>query len=172
MNCPEEWRTALDLHPFPPPRTGLTLLARPGVAGDDSLLQALQLGACGIVCKEHGFHRIAQSICHASAGQSLLDSAAISGLVERYFRPLHLNETAEANQAERLTSRERQVMQLIGEGYSNKDIARETKLGYSTVKNYVSSILKKLRLDGRTQIALYSHKWDEGRSSSLRRHKK
>jgi DNA-binding NarL/FixJ family response regulator len=93
-------------------------------------------------------------------------------LVERYLHPLHLNEAAEASQAEHLTLRERQVMQLIGQGYSNKDIARETELGYSTVKNYVSSILKKLGLDGRTQIALYSHERDEGRYPSLRRHKK
>ncbi|HLJ57161.1 MAG TPA: response regulator transcription factor [Chthonomonadaceae bacterium] len=57
-----------------------------------------------------------------------------------------------------LTLRERQVVSLVGRGCSNKEIAREMRLSYSTVKNYVSSILEKLGLDGRTQIALFAQR--------------
>src|SRR5579872_2178644 len=55
-----------------------------------------------------------------------------------------------------LTIRERQVVSLIGIGHSNKDIALKLRLGYSTVKNYVSSILDKLGLQCRTQVALFA----------------
>ena len=55
-----------------------------------------------------------------------------------------------------LTAREKQVAALIARGFSNKDISAELEVSYSTVKNHVSSILKKLDLDHRTQIAVYA----------------
>jgi DNA-binding NarL/FixJ family response regulator len=156
MNCPEERRETANLQLLPPQRVALALLPEPGGLGEDSLLEALQHGTYGIVCKEHGFEGITQAIHKVYAGERFVDSATVTRLAESYLFSLQLDATTEADRAESLTLRERQVIRLIGQGYSNKDIAREMQLSYSTVKNYVSSILKKLRLDGRTQIALYA----------------
>ena len=57
----------------------------------------------------------------------------------------------------RLTPREKEVAHLVSKGFSNKQIAAELGLAYSTIKNHVSGVLDKLDLEHRTQLALYVH---------------
>lgn len=144
MNCPKEGGAAFDGPPLPSQFAAL------------ALLPALQFGMCDIVNKECGFRWIARYIHKAYAEARRIDAATITHFAEPYLRSLQSDPTIEKTSAENLTLRERQVIRLIGQGYSNKAIAQEMQLGYSTVKNYVSSVLKKLQLDGRTQIALYA----------------
>jgi DNA-binding NarL/FixJ family response regulator len=164
LNCPEAWRAALDVHPLPAQRATLARSQEQGEPGEDSLLHALQLGVWDIVYEEHGFHSIAQSIRKAYAGERFMDTATITRLAESYCRSMRPDEDTVEDQAQSLTLREWQVLRLIGQGCSNKDIAHEMQLSYSTIKNYVSSILKKLQMDGRTQIALYAREWSKTRS--------
>ncbi len=117
----------------------------------------LTLGAHGILRKAQGFGPIAEGIRRVYASQPWREPASAPCLAEPFLSSRHSSATTQQGGLESLTLRELQVVRLIGLGYSNKRIASEMQLGYSTVKNYVSSILKKLRLEGRTQIALYAH---------------
>ena len=141
MNDPEEWWMALDAHTLSSQRSA----------------PVLPFGVCGMVCKARGFRGIAESICRAYVGEHEVEPSLIVRQTESSLPTRQLGTTTEDVPTDSLTLREWQVIHLIGQGHSNKDIARETQLGYSTVKNYVSSIMKKLHLAGRTQIALFAH---------------
>jgi len=128
----------------------------PPQSGAPVLFSDLQFKMWAVVSEARGFRSIAESIRNAYFGEDGMDPAAVTRLAEPYLRSL-LDTTTEKVPVDSLTLRECQVIQLIAQGHSNKDIAREMTLGYSTIKNYVSSILRKLELDGRTQIALLAH---------------
>jgi DNA-binding NarL/FixJ family response regulator len=146
MNRLEECWETLNGQPLPPKR------------GAPALFSALQFKVCGARCEDGGFHCIAENIRKAYFGADGIDPADVTHVAQPHFRSLP-DITAEKVQTESLTLREYQVIQLIAQGHSNKDIAKEMRLGYSTIKNYVSSILRKLELDGRTQVALLAHQW-------------
>ncbi len=124
---------------------------------DDCLQAALKMGAYGALRKSCSFQMVAQAIRSVYSGRRWIEPVTSSRLAEQYLlalrTPAHPSELAEP---QHLTPRERQVVSLIARGYSNKEIAHEMELGYSTIKNYVSSILEKLNLDSRTQIAVYA----------------
>ncbi|HLK60737.1 MAG TPA: response regulator transcription factor [Chthonomonadaceae bacterium] len=126
-----------------------------------------QSGICGLVSKRSGFREINAHIRRAYHEAHALDPEAMMRLVETYLSSHHPDLAAEGGGEESLTSREWQVVWLIGQGRSNKEIALKMRLEYSTVKNYVSSILKKLQLNGRTQIALFAHQRNGMRSLPL-----
>ena len=124
-------------------------------APDDCLQIALKMGAQGVLRKRCSFRYIAQAIRAVYMGQYWMELPTANRLAEQY---LHSMKSASPDQGggASLTLRERQVVRLLAHGRSNKEIARELGLAYSTVKNYVSSILEKLGLSDRTQIALYA----------------
>jgi DNA-binding NarL/FixJ family response regulator len=85
-----------------------------------------------------------------AAGQSLLDPAVTARVLER------VRNGSRADRLGSLTEQERRILGLIAEGMTNRAIAAHLRLAEKTVKNHVSSILSKLRLDSRTQAALYA----------------
>jgi DNA-binding NarL/FixJ family response regulator len=89
-----------------------------------------------------------RAIRSVSAGQPFLAPAAQRQLMELLRKP--------ADAREELTARETDVLRLIAEGLSNKQIARRLNLTEGTVKGYVSQILAKLHLQDRTQAALHA----------------
>jgi two-component system response regulator DevR len=93
------------------------------------------------------------AIMAGAAGQSTLDPAVTSAVLER----LRSGPPADPAVA-RLTGQERRILEHIGQGLTNRQIAQELGLAEKTVKNYVSSLLAKLGLGSRTQAALFSSK--------------
>jgi len=129
---------------------------RPGIRvlvftsfGEDSLIRAtLDAGATGFLIKDALKDDLVHAIRSVAAGQPYLAPAAQRQLMELLRKP------AEAR--DELTTRETEVLKLIAEGLSNKQIARRLNLTEGTVKGYVSQVLAKLHLEDRTQAALHA----------------
>jgi NarL family two-component system response regulator LiaR len=119
-------------------------------ADDDRILPAIQAGAAGYLLKNLQPQELARAVRAAHAGEALLDPAVAARLV------VAIAQTPGEDPAERLTPRERQVLELIGRGLSNKRIARELGVAEKTVKTHVGHVLAKLGVADRTQAALYA----------------
>jgi DNA-binding NarL/FixJ family response regulator len=114
---------------------------------DDKLLPALRAGAAGYLLKNSEPQELARAVRAAQAGEALLDPAVGARVVEALAG-------AEEEPLDRLTPREREVLQLIGRGFPNKQIARELNVSERTVKTHVGHVLAKLGVADRTQAAV------------------
>ena len=116
---------------------------------EGSMLDAIQAGASGYVAKDIRGAEIASAVKAIGSGKSLLDNRAAAVLMAR------LRKEAEHNERLRdLSASERRLLRLLGEGLTNREIGQRMFLAEKTVKNYVSRILPKLGLRGRTEAAL------------------
>ena len=117
---------------------------------DEALLAAITAGAAGYVLKEIRGPQLLDSIRAVAAGRSLIDPAVRARVLERIRQ-------AQSHDArlDLLTPQESAVLDLIGEGLTNREIADRMFLAEKTVKNYISSLLAKLEVRGRTQAALF-----------------
>ena len=121
---------------------------------DDRLLPAIRAGAAGYLLKNAQPQELARAIRTAHAGEALIDPAVAARLVDA------LAAGERSDRYEELTPREREVLELIGRGFSNKRIALELGAAEKTVKNHVSNVLAKLGVADRTQAALYASRVD------------
>ena len=121
---------------------------------DRALIDASLAGAKGYVLKQIRGNDLIHSIRRVARGESLLDQATVRACVQR------LKGTDEGL-IETLTSQEHKIFDLIGEGYSNRQIAGELFLAEKTVKNYVSNMLSKLGMTRRTEAAAFAARIDE-----------
>jgi len=117
-------------------------------ADDEALLGAILAGAGGYALKDITGENLLNTIRIIARGDSTLDAHA----AERVRARLRKAGSAAA-ELEGLTDQERRVVELIGEGLTNRQIAERMSLAEKTVKNYVSSLLAKLGLERRTQAA-------------------
>lgn len=117
---------------------------------DDALLNAIVAGASGYVLKQIRGNDLIGAVRTVSAGGSLLDPTATAKVMARIR-----NEANRVDPLEALTDQERKILDLIGEGMTNRQIGEQLFLAEKTVKNYVSSILGKLGLQRRTQAAVF-----------------
>ena len=120
-------------------------------ADDEALIASIMAGAAGYVLKQVGSLDLLDTIRRAGAGQSLLDPA----LTERVLARLREGPQVDPRLAS-LTPQERRILDLIAEGYSNRQIAETMFLAEKTVKNYVSNLLSKLGMVRRTQAATFT----------------
>ncbi|MCP2260988.1 two component transcriptional regulator, LuxR family [Streptoalloteichus tenebrarius] len=118
-------------------------------ADDEALLDAIMAGASGFVLKQVLGGDLVTAIRTVGAGQSLLDTRTTSALLARLRR-----DQERADPLRELTDQERTVLELIGEGLTNRQIAERMFLAEKTVKNYVSHLLAKLGMQRRTQAAV------------------
>ena len=118
---------------------------------EEALFETLMAGAAGFLLKQIRGGELVDAVRRVAAGQSLLDPGVTSQVLERLR-----NGPATDPQLESLTTQERRVLTLIGEGMTNRQIGDEVCLAEKTVKNYVSSILAKLGLERRTQAAVFA----------------
>ena len=118
-------------------------------AQDDRLLPAIQAGAAGYLLKNVQPKELARAVRAAHNGEALLDPMIAARLVEAIAQP------AGEEPREQLTPREREVLELIGRGLSNKRIALELGVSEKTVKTHVGHLLAKLGVTDRTQAALW-----------------
>jgi DNA-binding NarL/FixJ family response regulator len=114
---------------------------------DDSIVRAVRAGAIGYLLKDFESDDLIRAIKAAARGQVQLSPDATL----RLMRELRVPDSPLA-----LTGRERDVLRLLGQGKSNKEIAQALVIGEKTVKTHVSNILGKLKVASRTQAALYA----------------
>ena len=117
---------------------------------DDAIFAAVMAGAAGYLLKEVRGLFLVDAIRAVAAGKSLLDSSATASLLRR-LREAKPQDGRLAS----LTEREREVLGLIADGMTNKQIGETLFLAEKTVKNYVSGLLAKLGMQRRTQAAVY-----------------
>jgi two-component system response regulator DevR len=116
---------------------------------EQAMLDAILAGASGYVVKDIRGMDLAAAIKAVGSGKSLLDNRAAAALMSRLRR-----HTAQDAQLRDLSATERTLLELLGEGLTNREIGQRMFLAEKTVKNYVSRLLAKLGLTRRTQAAL------------------
>ncbi len=120
-------------------------------ADDEALFNAIMAGASGYVLKEIRGTDLVNAIRQVAAGKSLLDPGATQRVLER-IRAGEKHDT----RLDKLSDQEKRILDLIGEGMTNRQIGEAMHLAEKTVKNYVSSLLAKLDMERRTQAAALS----------------
>lgn len=120
---------------------------------EEAIVGAVMAGASGYLLKQADSDRLTQAIRDAAAGESSLDPRAAGTLLSQ-FRELSAKQ-AEAELAG-LTDRERRMLALIAEGYTNRAIGEVLHLSEKTVRNHVSQLLRKLGFQRRSQAAAWA----------------
>ncbi|MFC5723985.1 response regulator [Streptomyces gamaensis] len=123
---------------------------------DEALFDAIMAGAAGYVLKQINGSELVTAVRTVATGKSMLDPRTASRVMARLRAPQEEPEVPEEDGLDRLSPRERQILDLIGEGLTNRQIADRLFLAEKTVKNRVSSILSKLGVGRRVQAAVIS----------------
>lgn len=118
---------------------------------EQALVGAINAGASGYLLKQVRGQDLVNAVREVSAGRSLLDPVTTSRVLDR----IRQGSTPEPDELDALTDQERKVLDLIGEGLTNRQIAERLFLAEKTVKNYVTSVLAKLGMERRTQAAAW-----------------
>ncbi|NCV07677.1 MAG: DNA-binding response regulator [Actinobacteria bacterium] len=126
---------------------------------DEALLGAVLGGASGYLIKDIKNLELLSSIRAVALGKSFLDTKLISSVTNR----LRENKNP-ASEIYELTDQEQRVLEFIGQGMTNREIAKNMFLAEKTIKNYVSSLLRKLGLERRTQAAAMAVRLSVGRN--------
>jgi len=125
---------------------------------DDHVLRALRSGASGFLLKDTPPADIVQAIRLVAAGEAMLSPAVTRKLIGHMADSGLAARRGQARELlARLTEREREVAELIGQGRSNAEIAEELFMSVATVKAHVTRLLTKLEAANRVQIALLAH---------------
>lgn len=130
----------------------LKVIALTSFKEKDLIERVMEAGAIGYLLKNVGADELAEAIRDAYEGKPTLAPEAAQALIQKTRKP--------KNQIEELTPRELEVLELMGEGLTNPQIAQELVISNSTVKFHVSSILGKLHVESRTEAVVYAMKHD------------
>jgi two-component system, NarL family, response regulator LiaR len=136
---------ALDGTPHQPAVVVLT-----SATGDEHLVRAMHAGATSYLLKTASAEHVIAAIRDAAAGTASLSPELLTRLTQALRRP------PPPDPLQPLSPREREVLQLIARGHSNRQIARDLTIGEQTVKTHVRSILTKLALQDRLQAAIFA----------------
>jgi two-component system nitrate/nitrite response regulator NarL len=117
----------------------------------------VRAGASGFIMKDANFEEFFETIRAVARGAQVLPSQLTNTLFSQIVRNAAMKNPARLVDAVRLTSRERQVIDLLGEGLSNKEIANRMHIAVHTVKSHVHNVLEKLALHSRLEVAAFSH---------------
>ena len=117
---------------------------------DDAILASVMAGAAGYLLKEIKGSNLVDAIRQVAAGHSLLDPAVTERVLTRLREGDKVDPRWEA-----LTAREREILDLVTEGMTNREIGERLFLAEKTVKNYVSVMLTKLGMERRAQAAVF-----------------
>jgi DNA-binding NarL/FixJ family response regulator len=131
------------------PQTACLMLT--GYNDEQALIGAIIAGAAGYVSKQTCGTDLVSALRAVAVGQSILDPQASQQVMARLRQRASTVDPVAA-----LTEQEKRVLELIGEGMTNRQIAQHMFLAEKTVKNYVSSLLTKLGMQRRTQAAAFS----------------
>ncbi len=131
------------------PGTGCLMLTTYG--DDQALLAAIMAGAAGYVLKHTCGSDLVSSVRMVAAGLFALDAQAAQRVIARLREQMAVVDPLSS-----LTSQEKKVLDLVGEGLTNRQIAERMSLAEKTAKNYVSSLLAKLGMQRRAQAAAFA----------------
>ncbi|MBA3074409.1 MAG: response regulator transcription factor [Anaerolineae bacterium] len=120
---------------------------------DEFITQAIRAGASGYVLKQVGNEELLRAIKAAYAGEMAFDTQTTTQMVKTYKK---MEKEAEDSIFADISQRELQVMVLVAEGQSNKEIGKKLNLSEITIRNYVSNILSKLNFRNRIDIARFA----------------
>ncbi|MCI4145746.1 response regulator transcription factor [Streptomyces sp. MMS20-AI2-20] len=120
---------------------------------EEALLDSIMAGAAGYVLKQIQGSDLVSAVRTVARGQSLLDSSATAKLMAR-LRGAGERPAEEPDVLPGLTDREREILDLIGEGLTNRQIGQRLYLAEKTVKNHISRLLAKLGVERRVQAAV------------------
>jgi len=115
---------------------------------EEAMVGAIMAGASGYLLKQVRGQDVVNAVREVAAGRSLLDPVTTARVLDKLRHP-------EADELAQLTERERTVLELVGEGLSNREIAERLFLAEKTVKNHVTSVLAKLGMQRRTQAVAW-----------------
>ena len=127
-----------------------TVVVLTSATDDEDLLRAMRAGATSYLLKTASAQQVVAAVRDAAAGTASLSPALLTRLTQALHRPEHLDPL------ERLSPRERDVLGLLAQGHSNRQIAHQLAISEQTVKTHVSSILTKLDLQDRVQAAIFA----------------
>jgi DNA-binding NarL/FixJ family response regulator len=145
-----------------PPAIACVMLT--SYADDEALIASIMAGAVGYVLKQVGSFDLIETIRRADAGESLLDPFLTDRVLERLREGPKVDPWLAS-----LTPQERRILDLIAEGYTNRQIVDTMYLAEKTVKNYVSNLLAKLGMERRTQAAIFAARLSERSTQETRR---
>jgi DNA-binding NarL/FixJ family response regulator len=131
---------------------------------DEALFDAIMAGAAGYVLKQIRGTDLVGAVRTVASGESMLDPEAASKVMARMRQPSQSDPLA------RLTPQERRILELIGEGLTNRQIGERMFLAEKTVKNYVSGLFAKLGMERRTQAAAYASRIFDHEEDQPHRH--
>jgi DNA-binding NarL/FixJ family response regulator len=120
-------------------------------ADDDALMDAVMAGAAGYVLKQIRGTDLVGAVRTVATGQSMLDPRAAGQLMARLR-----GQAAKQDPLAGLTPQEKRILELIGDGLTNRQIGQQLFLAEKTVKNYISGLFAKLGMERRTQAAAYA----------------
>jgi DNA-binding NarL/FixJ family response regulator len=121
---------------------------------DEYVFEGLRAGALGYLLKDVSGHDLAAAVRTVAAGGALIDPSVTRKVVAEFARVAPPVREPDAGLAEPLSEREREILELLAQGYSNREISQRLSLAQGTVKNYVTTILQKLGARDRTQAAI------------------
>jgi DNA-binding NarL/FixJ family response regulator len=136
------------------PRTSVIILSTYGNV--QYLVRAVTHGAAAYFLKGISRDELLAAIRNVSAGESLLKPRQLNAVVERLLREDVSARSTRDRQAERLTRREREIVALVAQGLTNKQIAQALSISTATVKTHVETIIRKLGVSDRTQAAVWA----------------
>jgi DNA-binding NarL/FixJ family response regulator len=121
---------------------------------DEYVFEGLRAGALGYLLKDVSGHDLADAVRTIAAGGALIEPSVARRVVTEFARMAPPSRLPDEGLAEPLSDREREILRLLAQGLSNREIADRLSLAHGTVKNYVTTILQKLGVRDRTQAAL------------------
>jgi two-component system response regulator DevR len=139
----------------------LNVLILTSFTDEEAMLNAILAGAGGYVIKDIGGLQLVSAVHQVGSGRSLLDNRAAATLMAKLRADADAD--ADAGPLAALSEHERTLLDLIGEGLTNRQISERMFLAEKTIKNYVSRLLTKLGLERRTQAAVLVTKMGENR---------
>lgn len=122
---------------------------------DEFIIEALKNGAVGYILKDLSSEKLLGAIRDAYNGNSIMQPEIAAKVISHITGTV--KETVSSAKSE-LTDREKEVLQLVGQGMNNTEIAKKLYISEGTVKNYISNLYNKLELDDRSKLTLYAIK--------------
>lgn len=128
------------------------------IPDNEDIVEFVNAGVSGFVLKDATFDEFVATIRSVAAGEKVLPARMTESLFSRIAKEADGRGKEYVLEDVRMTRREREVIDLIGEGLSNKEIAQRLNIATHTVKSHVRNVMEKLALHTRLQIAAYSHR--------------
>ena len=125
------------------------------------IIEIVQAGAAGFILKDASIEEFLETIRSVARGEKVLPPLLTGSLFSHVVEHALRQGKEKLSEAVRMTKREREIIVLIAEGMSNKEIADRLNLSTYTVKSHVHNVMEKLALHSRLQIAAHFHNHDE-----------